>query len=84
MQTENSHVIRKAISDILIDRGQPTEFDDAESLFDSGKLDSLAAVHLLMTLESKFGIDLSDPDFEIDQIDSCAAIVALVETKAVA
>ena len=84
MQTESARLIREAISEILVDRGQSTELDDAESLFDSGKLDSLAAVHLLMTLESEFGIDLSDPDFEIGQIDTCAAIVELVETKAAA
>lgn len=84
MQAENLKLVRDTISNILVDRGQPREFDDTESLFDSGKLDSLAAVNLLMTLESEFGIDLSDPDFEIAQIDTFEAIVDLVKENTMA
>jgi len=84
MQAENLKLVRDTISNILVDRGQPPEFNDTESLFDSGKLDSLAAVNLLMTLESEFGIDLSDPDFEITQIDTFAAIMDLLQEKAMA
>lgn len=84
MQAENLKLVRETISKVLVDRGQAAEFDDKESLFDSGKLDSLAAVSLLMTLESEFGIDLSDPDFDIAQIDTFAAIVDLVEDSAMA
>lgn len=79
---QNIQIIRNSISEILIDRGQSPEFDDDESLFDSGKLDSLAAVKLLMTLEAGFDIDLSDPDFEIARIDSLSAIVELVGESA--
>jgi acyl carrier protein len=84
MHHENLQSVRDTISNILVDRGHAPEFDDTESLFDSGKLDSLAAVDLLMTLESQFGIDLSDPDFEIAQIDTFAAIGELVQENAVA
>ena len=79
MRPENIRIIRDAISEILIDRGQKPEFEDTESLFDSGKLDSLAAVKLLMMLETSFDLDLGDPDFEIDRIDTLAAIAELVD-----
>ena len=82
MHHENLQSVRDAISNILVDRGHAPEFADTESLFDSGKLDSIAAVNLLMTLESQFGIDLSDPDFEIAQIDTFAAIAELVQENA--
>lgn len=79
---DDVRIIRQAISEILVDRGHSAEFDDTESLFDSGKLDSLAAVKLLMTLESEFDIDLGDPDFEIARIDTFAAIAELVGESA--
>ena len=84
MQIENLDTVRETISDILVDRGYSPEFGDTESLFDSGKLDSIAAVNLLMTLECQFGIDLSDPDFEIAQIDTFAAIGELVKDNVMA
>jgi len=78
MSHENVRIVREAITEILVDRGQSPDFGETESLFDSGKLDSLAAVKLLMLLESRFDIDLSDPDFEIDRIDTLAAILDLL------
>ncbi|KGF70782.1 hypothetical protein LL06_03260 [Hoeflea sp. BAL378] len=78
MHLDKTHAVRAALSDLLIERGQSPHFGDTDSLFDSGRLDSLAAVKLLMMLESEFGLDLSDPDFEIARIDSLAAILDLV------
>tara|TARA_R110002020_G_scaffold36134_18_gene108673 strand:- start:395 stop:649 length:255 start_codon:yes stop_codon:yes gene_type:complete len=82
MHLDKTHAVRAALSDLLIERGQSPDFGDTESLFDSGRLDSLAAVKLLMMLESEFSIDLGDPDFEVARIDSFAAILDLVGESA--
>lgn len=73
--------LRQSISDMLARRGQTPEFADEDSLFDSGLLDSASAVNILLELESVFGIDLGDPDFDISQIDSFAEITQLAESR---
>lgn len=82
MNSEKLNLLRQSISNMLIDRGQPAEFADSESLFDSGLLDSMSAVSLLMELEADFDLDLSDPDFDISQIDTFADICQLVSEPA--
>ncbi|MAY60886.1 MAG: hypothetical protein CML29_01630 [Rhizobiales bacterium] len=73
--------VRRTVTDLLAERGMPIQIDDGESLFDSGKLDSMAAVNIMMKLEADFGIDLSDPDFDISQIDSVEGISELVSRQ---
>lgn len=62
--------IRQSISELLEARGQDPSIDPGEALFTSGRLDSLAAVEVLMMLERDFGIDLSDADFDISLLDT--------------
>jgi len=45
-------------------------------------LDSLAATELMMTLETDYGIDLADADFDITQLDTIEDLEALVALKA--
>ncbi|MBU4530361.1 MAG: hypothetical protein KUA43_00735 [Hoeflea sp.] len=73
--------LRQTISEMLAKRGQSPEFSDEDSLFDSGRLDSASAVNILLELESAFGIDLGDPDFDISQIDSFAEITQLAQSQ---
>ncbi|MEQ8305685.1 MAG: phosphopantetheine-binding protein [Hoeflea sp.] len=84
MSRNPAQLVRTAISELLVEAGQSPDFDDDESLFDSGKLDSLAAVKLLTILEGELGVDLSDPDFEVEEIDTFAAIMALASEQATA
>ncbi|WP_420408790.1 phosphopantetheine-binding protein [Hoeflea sp.] len=84
MSRNPAQLIRTAISELLVEAGQSPDFDENESLFDSGKLDSLAAVKLLTILEGELGIDLSDPDFEVDEIDTFAAIMDIASEQAAA
>lgn len=84
MSNDPEKLIRTAISELLVEAGQSPDFDKTESLFDSGKLDSLAAVKLLTILEGELGIDLSDPDFEVEEIDTYAAIMELASEQAAA
>lgn len=74
--------VRETIAGMLVARGQEAHFGEDESLFDSGRLDSIAAVDVLMTLESRFGIDLSDPDFDISRIDTLQEIDRLLMSHA--
>lgn len=67
------------MDDLLRERDDTTGFEDAESLFASGRLESLAAVQLVAFLEEQFGIDFSNLDFEIDRIDSIDLIATLCD-----
>ena len=81
MNNEKLDLLRQNISDMLARRGQSPDFSDDESLFDSGRLDSASAVNLLLELETIFGVDLADPDFDISQIDSFAEITRLAQSQ---
>lgn len=78
MTLEKSDTVRNTITEMLVERDQDPHFADDESLFDSGRLDSIAAVNILLVLETDYGVDLSDPDFDISQIDTLQQIVELV------
>jgi acyl carrier protein len=75
--------IRKVILDSLAERGLGAVGEN-ESLFSTGLLDSLAATEVLVALETGYGIDLADEDFDIIEIDTLAGIEALVAGRRVA
>lgn len=79
-----SPAIRTAIEGILAARGHHEPVDDNDSLFISGRLDSLAATEVMMMLESDFAIDLADADFDMSRLDSIAELSRLVGEKAAA
>lgn len=70
--------IREAVVAMLAHRGIGEMPGDRDSLFVSGKLDSLAATQLLLLLESAYDVDLSDADFDISRLDTIADLEALV------
>ena len=74
--------IRSFVSALLADRGKTAPLADDEALFTSGLLDSLAATELMLHLESEHGVDLSDPDFDIGQLDTLADLRRLVAQPA--
>ena len=65
------------IASMLAERGHRGT-DENASLFISGLLDSLAAAEILGILESDFGLDLSDLNFDITDIDTLARLDAMV------
>lgn len=67
-----------AIATMLAESGHHDPIGQTDSLFLSGKLDSLAAAEVLGMLESDYGLDLSDVDFDITRIDTLAQIDALI------
>lgn len=70
--------IRDTINQMLVARGQVEPVNERDSLFTSGRLDSLAATEVLMLLETDFGIDLADADFDISKLDTIADLEELV------
>jgi len=51
-------------------------------LFDTGVLDSLAFVELLVHLEREFGVKTSIDDLEVDNFRSIASIADFVQSRA--
>lgn len=51
-----------------------------ENLFDSGLLDSMATVELLLDLENKFGIQAPVSEFNREDWDTTNKIIAKVES----
>jgi methoxymalonate biosynthesis acyl carrier protein len=50
-------------------------------LFDTGILDSLAFVELLLRLEQEFGVDVSVDDLELDNFRTLGTIAQFVEAR---
>ena len=71
--------IRQTILGLLSERGHTAPVGDHDSLFFSGLLDSLAATQVMLVLESDYGIDLTDSDFDISLLDTIAEIEGLTK-----
>lgn len=57
-------------------------FGDSESLFRSGRLDSLAAIKLASYMETKLDARFDQVRFDISKIDSIDAMCAFLENLA--
>jgi D-alanine--poly(phosphoribitol) ligase subunit 2 len=53
-------------------------------LFESGIMDSLAFVELLLRIEQEFGVSVSVDDLELDNFRTIERMAAFVETRATA
>lgn len=73
--------LRDHLTEALDKHGDRRAFGDDESLFLSGRLDSFAMMNLVIFLESSYGLDFSDFDFDIALLDSLDAIAHLVDQK---
>ncbi len=80
--TDAHTAIRGSIESILNARGHTGPVADTESLFVSGRLDSLAATEVMMMLEAEYDLDLADPDFDMSRLDTIADLTQLVMEKA--
>lgn len=70
--------LRDFLRENLASAGDAHELGDDDSLFVSGRLDSLAMTRLVLYLEQAFGIDFAEVDFDVDLIDSVEAIAAFI------
>lgn len=73
--------LRRTVVALLAEAGHAGPIDDTESLFLSGRLDSLAAAEILALLERDHGLDLADADFDITRIDTLARLEALASQQ---
>lgn len=64
-------------------RGDLAPLHDDDLLFTSGRLDSLDAVEIIMSVEMDYGINFSEINFDLTLLDSIAAIADLVDRHAV-
>lgn len=80
MRERVSDGIRDTIMAILNERGIAS-VGETEGLFSSGLLDSIAATEVLIALESDYGVDLSDEDFDILQIDTLQSIEVFLSAR---
>lgn len=70
--------IRDFVSDLLRKKRDPLPFSDSDSLWLSGRLQSLDALEVIIFLEEKYGFDFADRPFDQGMIDSVDQMVALL------
>ena len=58
-------------------RGDVEAVAPEDSLFVSGRLDSIDALQTILYLEEHFGVDFSRFDFSLERIDSVASILKI-------
>jgi acyl carrier protein len=64
-------------------KGDDGPLADDEPLFSSGRLDSLDAVEIIMSMEIDYGINFAEINFDLTLLDSIAAITSLIDGRAV-
>lgn len=83
MNASAKQQLRDFIDKALASQADRGEYSDDEALFSSGRLDSFTMMNLVMYLEQTFGIDFSRMEFDVELVDSIAAIESLVDGRAV-
>jgi len=71
--------IREFVKGLLTRIGDDGLLEDRDSLFQSGRLQSIDAVEIVVFLEEDFGVDFGQVGFENDRIDSIDAIYSLAQ-----
>ncbi|WP_125980975.1 D-alanine--poly(phosphoribitol) ligase subunit DltC [Loigolactobacillus iwatensis] len=72
---------KQTVVDILKDlTGSDVSGNLDENLFDSGMIDSMATVELLLELQERFGIDVPVSEFDRSEWDTPNKIIAKVES----
>jgi acyl carrier protein len=70
--------VHEAITSILRRRGDSAPIRDTDSLFLTGRLDSLTVMEIAGYLEQTFGVDFARHGFDPVDFDSVDSIVAVV------
>jgi acyl carrier protein len=81
MNASAKQQLREFIDTALASQGDRAGYSDDEALFSSGRLDSFTMMNLVMYLEQTFGIDFANVEFDIELVDSIAAMETLVNTR---
>jgi len=78
MTSDARERIRSFVREQLALANADKKFNDSDSLFVSGRLDSVSTVQFVVFLETEFGIDFAAQGFDVTQIDSVNAMMSLV------
>jgi acyl carrier protein len=78
MTTDNRALIRRFIVNLLNEKGDSSGFSDDELLITGGRLDSVAAMDVVLFLEREFAADFSRTHFDLQMIDSVDNVLKLV------
>jgi acyl carrier protein len=62
-------------------KGDGAPLGDDDLLFTSGRLDSLDAIEIIMTIETDYGMNCSEIDFDLTRLDSITAIADLIDRR---
>jgi len=76
--------LRSGVVELLARCGDRKPLADDDTLFTSGRLDSLSMTMLIVKLEKDFGVDFAKVDFSVDAIDTLNDIGALVDGQVAA
>ncbi len=79
MNNDNKSKLREFLKKTLEEHSDHDDLADHDSLFDSGRLDSLAILTLIVYLEKTFQINFADVDFDVDLIDSVNDIESFID-----
>ena len=72
--------IRLFVRKLLTTNGDNEPLTDQDSLLLSGRLQSIDIVEIVMFLDQNYGIDITQVEFEREQIDSVDAIHLLTQS----
>jgi len=76
--------IRDYLTETLKNQGDKQPLTDNDSLFVSGRLDSVSMMMLVVYLEDEFAVNFKAADFEVSLIDSVDAIASLIASQVLA
>jgi acyl carrier protein len=79
MNNAPKQMVSQFIRDCLHEHSDEQELDEQDSLFLSGRLDSLSVTKLVVFLERTFRVDFGDHPFDVAELDSVAQIVQFAE-----
>jgi acyl carrier protein len=79
MSNAPKQLVSQFIRECLDEHSDGHEFDEQDSLFLSGRLDSLTVTKLVVFLEETFRVDFADHPFDVAELDSVAQIVQYAE-----
>ena len=78
MDINGKEKLRTFLQSCLAERGDQAGFQDDESLFVTGRLDSLSMTRVVIYLEQEFDINFAHVAFDVDLIDSVKAIESFI------
>ena len=81
MENNHKQKIKAYLLDTLKQQGDSHPLNDNDSLFVSGRLDSVSMMLLVVYLENEFTVNFKGTDFDVHLIDSVQEIALLVESQ---